>query len=70
MLFSNFVNRSGFGFSATDLFAVEVAEDFLGRAQSLLEDVVDAGQALDRFVQHQEREDKAGKHSGGHVGGS
>src|SRR6185436_21090898 len=39
------------------------------RAQSLLEDVVDAGEALDRFVQQEQGYDKTGEFSGAHAPG-
>ena len=46
------------------LIAIQILEDFLRRAQRLLEDVVNAGEPLDGFVQHQQRDDEAGEFSG------
>src|SRR5439155_15073624 len=44
-------------------------EYFLRRSQRLLENIVDAGKALDWFVQHQQRDDEAGELAGGHGSG-
>ena len=45
-----------------DLFGVvEILEDLLRRAERLLEDVVDADQALHRLEQHQQRDHEAGE---------
>ncbi len=57
------------GFFANGPLAIQIFEDFLGCAQRLLENVVDAGEALDRFVQHQQGDDEAGELAGGHLAG-
>ena len=41
------------------LIAIQILEHLLRRAQRLLEDVVDAGEPLDRLVQHEQRDDEA-----------
>ena len=46
------------------LIAIQVFEDFLRSAQGLLEDVVNAGEALYGFIQHQQRDDEAGEFAG------
>ena len=43
------------------LEVIEILEDLLRGAQRLLEDVVDAHQALDRLVEHQQRHHEAGE---------
>src|SRR5438105_2514939 len=48
------------------LIAIQIFEDFLRCPGGLLEDVVNAGEALHWFVQHEKRDDKAGEFSGGH----
>ena len=47
------------------LHVIEVFENLLRCAQSLLEDVVDAHQALDRLVEHQQGDHEAGEVAGG-----
>jgi len=46
------------------LRAVEIAEDFFGRADGLLEDVVQVGEALDRFIEKEQRGEEADDSSG------
>ena len=48
------------------LIAIQVFENFLRRAQRLLEDVVDAGEPLHRLIQHQQRDHEAGELARGH----
>ena len=54
----------GAGFFDDLLIAIQVLEDLLRSAQRLLENVVDAGEPLDRLVQHQKRDHEAGEFSG------
>jgi hypothetical protein len=49
------------GFSTDLLIAIQVLEDLLRSAQSLLEDVVNAGEALHGLIQHQQRDHEAGE---------
>ena len=53
--------RDGGGPLLDSLGPVQVLENALGGAQRLLEDIVDAGEALDRFVQQQQGQDEAGE---------
>ena len=53
------------GFSTTLLIAIQVFENLLRRAERLLENVVDAGEALHRLIEHQQRDDEAGEIAGG-----
>ena len=46
------------------LIAIQILEDFLRRAQGLLEDVVNAGEALHGLIEHQQRDDEAGEFAG------
>ena len=47
------------------LVAIQIFEDFLRRAQRLLEDIVNAGQPLHGLIQHQQRDHEAGELAGG-----
>ena len=52
---------AGAGLFGDLLDVVEVLEDFVRGAEGLLEDVVDADQALDGLEQHEQGEDEAGE---------
>ncbi len=53
-------------FVAHALRAGEILENFLRRSERLLENIVNAGEALDRLVQHQQGDDEAGELAGRH----
>ncbi len=55
------------GFLAHQRPAVEVFEDALAGSGGLLEDVVNAGEALDRLVEQQQRGDERHEVAGGHL---
>ena len=57
----NLPSFAAFGLLDDLLIAIQIFEDFLRRAQSLLEDIVDAGEALHRLIEHQQGEDEAGE---------
>jgi len=44
---------------------VEIFEDLLRCAQRLLENIMNAGEPLDRLLKHQQRNDEAGEFAGG-----
>ena len=48
------------------LIAIQIFENFLRRAQRLLEDIVDAGQPFHRLIQHQQRHHEADEFAGAH----
>src|SRR6185437_11030122 len=50
-----------------DLLAlIEILENFLRSAERLFENVVNAGEPLDGFIEHQQRDDEAGETAGRH----